>query len=207
MTTSLRVEPYDLPTGSDLPTGGVDWRVSPDRAVLLIHDMQNYFLEPLGQEMRSRLVDNTAALRKRCVDSGMRVAYTAQPGRMSEEDRGLLRDFWGPGMTSSAADRSIVAELAPEAADWNLLKWRYSAFFRTDLLQRMRAEGRDQLVITGVYGHIGILTTALEAYSNDIRVFLVGDAIGDFSAADHRMTLRHAARCCAKVTDVDGLLT
>ncbi|QKW08092.1 isochorismatase family protein [Streptomyces sp. NA04227] len=206
MTTSLRVEPYDLPSREDLPVGPVDWQVSPERAVLLIHDMQTYFLEPLGQDMRSRLVDNAAALRKVCVERGMRVAYTAQPGRMTEQDRGLLRDFWGPGMTSSEADRSIVAELAPQASDWNLVKWRYSAFFRTDLLQRMREEGRDQLLIAGVYGHVGILTTALEAYTNDIQVFLAADAIGDFSAEHHRMTLEHAARVCAKVSDVDGLV-
>ncbi|CDI94963.1 phenazine biosynthesis protein PhzD [Pseudomonas aeruginosa PA38182] len=51
----------------------------------------------------------------------------------------------------------VVEELAPGPDDWLLTKWRYSAFFHSDLLQRMRAAGRDQLVLCGVYAHVGVL--------------------------------------------------
>ena len=207
MTTALRIDPYELPTELDMPVNTVDWRVEPQRAVLLIHDMQTYFLAALGDRMRAQLVDNVVALRERYASRGVPVSYTAQPGRMTQQDRGLLRDFWGPGMTSSESDRAITDELAPAAEDWTFVKWRYSAFFRTDLLARMRAEGRDQIVVCGVYGHVGILATALEAYTNDIQVFLPGDAIGDFSAAQHRETLRYTASCCAMVTTADELLS
>ncbi|MET9830113.1 isochorismatase family protein [Streptomyces sp. NPDC006385] len=206
MSLKVTVVPYELPTRRDMPVGVVDWTVRPERAVLLVHDMQNYFLAAFEPQMRARLVDNAAALRKRCADRGVRVAYTAQPGRMTAQDRGLLRDFWGAGMTSSDADRAIAAALAPDAADWTFTKWRYSAFFRTDLLARMRAESRDQLVVCGVYGHVGILATALEAYSNDIQVFLAGDAIGDFSADKHRQTLQYTASCCARVATAEELV-
>ncbi|QHY93663.1 putative isochorismatase [Streptomyces sp. S4.7] len=207
MSMRLRIDPYDLPTRDDLPANVVNWRLRPHRAVLLIHDMQNYFLSAFDGDMRAQLVERVSALRKRCADQGVRIAYTAQPGRMTPQDRGLLRDFWGPGMTSSASDREITAELTPGADDWTFVKWRYSAFFRTELLARARAEGRDQLVVCGVYGHVGILATALDAYSNDLEVFLPGDAIGDFSAADHRRTLEYTARCCAEVTTADELLS
>jgi isochorismate hydrolase len=207
MTITLQVEPYDLPTRHEMPANVVDWRVRPHRAVLLIHDMQSYFLAAFGADMRARLVDNVATLRKRCADQGVRTAYTAQPGRMTEKDRGLLRDFWGPGMTSSPSDRAINAELTPDATDWTFVKHRYSAFFRTDLLECMRAEGRDQIILCGVYGHIGILATALEAYANDLQVFLAGDAFGDFSAAKHHLTMDYTANCCAMVTTTDGLLS
>ncbi|MEV0171131.1 isochorismatase family protein [Streptomyces sp. NPDC050803] len=203
---TFRVDPYDLPGRYDMPANLVDWRVEPQRAVLLVHDMQNYFLGAFEPAMRARLVDTAAALRKRCADRGLPVAYTAQPGRMTPQERGLLRDFWGPGMTSTEADRAITAELAPAPDDWTFVKWRYSAFFRTGLLERMRAAGRDQLVVCGVYGHVGILTTALEAYSNDVQVFLAGDAIGDFSAAKHRMTLEYTASCCARVATAEELV-
>jgi isochorismate hydrolase len=64
----------------------------------------------------------------------------------------------------------------------------------------MRAQRRDQLIICGVYAHIGILVTAIEAFSNDIQPFLVADAIGDFSAEFHRMAINYAALRCAVVT-------
>ncbi|MEI1299413.1 phenazine biosynthesis protein PhzD, partial [Pseudomonas aeruginosa] len=84
--------------------------------------------------------------------------------------------------------------------------WRYSAFFHSDLLQRMRAAGRDQLVLCGVYAHVGVLISTVDAYSNDIQPFLVADAIADFSEAHHRMALEYAASRCAMVVTTDEVL-
>ncbi|MDQ0598292.1 isochorismate hydrolase [Streptomyces canus] len=190
---------YPLPTAEDLPENLADWAPDPDRAVLLVHDMQRYFLQALPDPLRGQLVDNAAALRKRAAALGVPVAYTAQPGRMTDEQRGLLKDFWGPGMRTDPADREVVPELAPAEDDWVFTKWRYSAFFRSDLLERMRAAGRDQLVLCGVYAHVGVLATALEAFTHDIRTFLAADALGDFSEAYHRLALDYAAERCAVV--------
>jgi trans-2,3-dihydro-3-hydroxyanthranilic acid synthase len=54
-------------------------------------------------------------------------------------------------------------------------------------------------VVCGVYAHVGILMTAVEAFTNDIEAFLVGDAVADFSPAHHRMALDYAAERCAVV--------
>jgi isochorismate hydrolase len=199
------IAPYPLPTTGELPANTARWSVDPDRAVLLVHDMQRYFLEPLPQSLRAPLVDNAGLLRDHLAAQGVPVAYTAQPGGMSAQERGLLADFWGPGMTPAPADREIVGRLSPRDGDRILTKWRYSAFFRTDLLQWMRAQGRDQLVLCGVYAHVGILATAVEAYTNDIQTFLVADAVADFSDAHHRMALEYAAGRCAMVTTTKEL--
>jgi isochorismate hydrolase len=144
-------------------------------------------------------VHNVTLLRARCTAVGVPVAYTAQPGRMTDQERGLLRDFWGPGMQTKPADREMVPELTPARDDWVFTKWRYSAFFRSDLQTRMRAARRDQLLLCGVYAHVGILATALEAFTNDIQAFLVADALGDFSEADQRVALRYVAQRCGMV--------
>lgn len=196
------ITPYPLPTAGELPENVADWTVAPDRAVLLVHDMQRYFLRPLPESLRAELLRNLVALREFAVANGIPVAYTAQPGGMTETERGLLRDFWGPGMRVDPADREVVAELAPADGDWMFTKWRYSAFFRSDLLARMRADGRDQLVLCGVYAHVGILATAIEAFTNDIQPFLIADAVADFSVAHHRMALDYAAARCAVVRTV-----
>ncbi|WP_030940089.1 isochorismatase family protein [Streptomyces sp. NRRL S-646] len=193
------IAPYHLPTPASLPQNVADWTPDPDRAVLLVHDMQRYFLRALPDPLRTELIDNAAMLRGRAAALGVPVAYTAQPGRMTDEQRGLLRDFWGPGMRTDPADREVTGKLAPAEEDWVLTKWRYSAFFRSDLLDRMRAAGRDQLVLCGVYAHVGVLATALEAYTNDIQAFLAADALGDFSEDHHRLALDYAAQRCAVV--------
>ncbi|GHA01100.1 hypothetical protein GCM10010329_23450 [Streptomyces spiroverticillatus] len=131
--------------------------------------------------------------------NGVPVAYTAQPGGMGDEQRGLLKDFWGPGMRTDPADREVIDELTPGPDDWSLTKWRYSAFFRSDLLERMRAAGRDQLIVCGVYAHVGVLMSTVEAFTHDIQPFLVADAVADFSAEYHHMAVRYAAERCAVV--------
>ncbi|SHM96263.1 isochorismatase family protein [Actinacidiphila paucisporea] len=206
MTGLPPISAYPLPTAADLPENVAHWTADPERAVLLVHDMQRYFLRGIPEPLRADVVRHAASLRKRCSAAGMPVAYTAQPGRMSARDRGLIADFWGPGMRTEAADRAVVPELAPEDDDWLLTKWRYSAFFRSDLLARLRAAGRDQLVLCGVYAHIGVQATALEAFTHDIETFVVADAVADFSASDHRLALDYVARTCAVVVLTEEVL-
>ncbi|MGA5867863.1 isochorismatase family protein [Streptomyces cinereoruber] len=194
---------YPLPTAAELPAGTAKWTPDPSRAALLVHDMQRYFLAPFPPETRDPLVRHCADLRERCAGLGVPVFYTAQPGGMTDEERGLLKDFWGPGMRVDPADRQIVPELTPAPADRVLTKWRYSAFFRSDLLEQLRAQGRDQLILCGVYAHVGVVATALEAFTNDIQTFLVADAVGDFSADHHRLALTYAAARCAVVTTTE----
>lgn len=201
------IRPYALPTGSELPPDQVDWTPHPDRAVLLVHDMQRYFLDffPAGEPVTT-LIENARRLRAAAVATGMPVVYTAQPGSMSDRDRGLLRDFWGPGMLADGHSRRIVDALAPGPGDTILTKWRYSAFHRTDLEERLRAWGRDQLVVCGVYTHVGCLMTACDAFSRDVQPFLVADAVADFTAEEHADALRYAARRCAAVPSTDQVL-
>ncbi|MBT2472224.1 isochorismatase family protein [Streptomyces sp. ISL-66] len=200
------IEPYALPTAGDLPPNTARWTVDPKRAVLLIHDMQRYFLEPFPSPLREELVAHAALLRQWSVARDVPVAYTAQPGGMDDAQRGLLKDFWGPGMRTDPADREVVVELAPGADDWLLTKWRYSAFFRSDLLERMRGAGRDQLIVCGVYAHVGVLMSAVEAFTNDIQPFLVADAVADFSAEYHDLAVRYAAERCAVVLTTKEVL-
>lgn len=203
MTAGIPTIPnYRLPGRATLPTNTAPWSPDPRRAVLLVHDMQRYFVRAFSDPLRHDLVHNSALLRERATASGVPVAYTAQPGRMEDGQRGLLKDFWGPGMRTDPEDREVLPELAPEEDDWEFTKLRYSAFFSSGLLERMRESGRDQLVLCGVYAHIGVLATALDAFTNDIQPFLVADALGDFSESDHRLALDYAARRCAVVLPV-----
>ncbi|MFG1604781.1 isochorismatase family protein [Actinoplanes sp. NPDC049265] len=208
-TTGIPViQPYPMPVADALPPNTATWTPDPRRAVLLLHDLQEYFLSPFppGTSPVSELVSNAAAIRRRCADLGIPVAYTAQPGAMTPHQRGLLSDFWGPGMTAGPAHRDIVEPLAPRPGDWRFTKWRYSAFHNSELLLRIRGSGRDQIIVCGVYAHVGILMTVSEAFAHDIEPFLVADAVADFSAEDHHMALRYAARRCAVVRTTQRLL-
>lgn len=196
---------YPLPVANDLPVSVAPWTLDPTRAVLLVHDMQRYFLAPFPLSVRNPLVRNCAMLRTRCEALAIPVLYTAQPGAMTDAQRGLLKDIWGPGMRSDPSHRAIVDELSPGPMNRILTKWRYSAFHRSELLDFMHEQERDQLIICGVYAHVGILVTALEAFSNDIQPFIVANAVGDFSLEHHRMAIDYAATRCAVVVSTEDV--
>lgn len=205
--TIPRIASYPMPR--DLPAGRVDWAFEPARAALLVHDMQDYFLDfyDRGAAPVPELIANARRLVEAARAAGMPVFYSAQPTEQTAQQRGLLTAMWGPGLTTHPpAAAAICAELAPAAGDVVLTKWRYSAFQRSDLEARLKALGRDQLVICGVYAHIGCLMSACEAFMKDIQPFMAADALADFSAAEHRMALDYVAQRCGRVARTDELL-
>lgn len=197
-----KINSYDLPTEQELAPPRVPWQLQPARSALLIHDVQNYFMAAFQQPspLIDRVIANIDTLRSACDKAGVPVFYSAQPGHQDPRDRGLQRDFWGPGMGSDPAHRDIDSRLAPREHHIILTKWRYSAFQRTTLEEMLRARGRDQLIVTGVFGHIGCLLTAADAFMRDIEPFLVADAVGDFSRERHDAALAYAGDRCAVVT-------
>ncbi|MGW5937794.1 isochorismatase family protein [Streptomyces celluloflavus] len=202
------IAPYPMPTPDALPAQRVDWTVDPSRAVLLVHDLQNYFLRAFteGAAPLTELLENVGRLTAACRAAGIPVVYSAQPAGQSPAQRGLQQDFWGPGLPAEPADAAaIAAPVAPQPGDTLLTKWKYSAFARTDLGEQLAGLGRDQLVVVGVYAHIGVLMTACDAWMRDIQAFVVADAVADFSAADHQQALRWAADKCARLTTTDAL--
>lgn len=203
-----RIHSYDMPLAPQLPRNRVHWSPRSERAVLLVHDLQDYFLEFYDKSKSPipELLQNTRALIERARALGIPVVYTAQPADQPPEHRGLLNEMWGPGITAHPTKTGIEATLAPLPEEHVLTKWRYSAFYRTDLLELLHTWERDQLLITGIYAHIGCFTTANEAFMQNIETFFVADAMADFSPEQHQGALSQVADCCGHVTTTQALL-
>ncbi|MFI9804318.1 isochorismatase family protein [Streptomyces sp. NPDC052301] len=192
---------YPMPGPCAPVENRVGWTPDAQRAVLLVMTMQHYFLRPYPRDASPRdgLLANSAALIRTCRELRVPVVHTVQPGTQAPGERGLLTDFWGKGLDDALDDVAIVDEVAPDASGAVLSTWRYSAFHGTDLERRLRSLGRDQLVICGVYAHLGCTTTAVDAFSRNVEAFLAADAVAGFSAHQHRAALDWAAGCCAAV--------
>lgn len=192
----------------ELPVARVPWQPIAARAALLVHDVQDYFLRPFGDSHQalSAALLNIAALQSHCRARGVPVFFTAQHGNQDQTERGLQRDFWGRGMPDDGVAPNIPVSVQPIEGDTVLRKFRYSALQRSPLEEQLKAAGRDQLIITGVYAHIGCLYTAADAFMRDIEPFLVADATADYSANHHKAALRQAASTCAVVINTQGIL-
>lgn len=187
---------YDLPANAPAPRA--PWQPEAPRLALLIHDMPRYFCAAYGDQPAPLpgVIAHIAALADAARRAGVPVFYTAQQGDQFRPDRGLQADLWGPGMRAVPEHQDIIAALAPQPGDIVLVKHRYSAFQRSNLADLMRARGRDQLAIAGVYAHIGCLATAVEAFQRDIQPFAVYDAQADFSREKHDMAMAWVAATC-----------
>lgn len=185
------IECYPMPDPSGLPRSQVSWSIAPARAALLIHGMQNHFVGafPPGRPPVVDLVDNIAVLRELAGALGMPVVFSAEP--TGDE----------PGPDAAA----IIKPLAPRPGEHLLTNVRHNAFLRSHLGRLLRSAGRDQLIVCGVYAHLGVLLTAADAFMNAIQPFVVADAVADCSAEEHSMALQWAAHS-SMVCTTDRLL-
>jgi len=206
--TIPKVAAYTLPSERDLPANRVPWRIDPSSAALLVHDLQDYFLDFFEKDssLVRRLLSNVVKLREACKRVGIPVVYTAQPPVQTAQQRGLLNDMWGPGITAFADAHGIAHEVAPEPNDQVFTKWRYSAFAKTPLHSWLRQSKRSQLLICGVYTHIGCQATACDAFMSDVQAFLIADASADFSRQHHDQALDYVAGCCGSVLSLAQVL-
>lgn len=114
--------------------------------------------------------------------------------------------MWGGGITRSPQKQRIISRLSPSQHDHVINKWRYSAFQRSELEPLIKEMDRDQIIICGIYAHIGCLNTACDAFMRDIKPFFVGDAVADFSLDKHLMALEYVAGLCGKVVSTQDVI-
>ncbi|HES4526392.1 MAG: isochorismatase family protein [Peptostreptococcus sp.] len=196
-----KIKDYKISASSWLLNNKVQWKVDKNKCVLLIHDMQEYFLDPFNRQSIPyiTLLSNIKNLKETCKKYCIPVIYTAQPPGQTQNQRGIMKDFWGCGIPKDLGKEKIVKELSPEENDIVLTKCRYSAYEKTSLNKIIEEHNRSQIIITGVYSHIGCLATATSSFMKDIQPFLISDATADFSREKHEFALKY-------VSDLTGMV-
>jgi len=81
-----------------------------------------------------------------------------------------------------------------------------SAFFETDLQQRLSALEVDTLIIAGCTTSVCVRATAIDAMQHHYYTLIAEEAVGDFDPALHVVHLRDMGARYADVMRVDQLL-
>jgi isochorismate hydrolase len=197
-TFSVEVEKYAVETLREC-AGGPDWELRPERAALLVHDMQPYYLNVLHSSVRARVAAEASAVVARARSTGLPILASGPRAAEAIEQRGLLGPMWGLG--PSAEDVAVTeSDFVPIA------KRSYSAFYASDLEVELRRRGRDQLVIVGVFASAGILATTFDAFARDIQCFVGIESVADHTAHQHRTALNLIASLTGVVTSSANLL-
>ncbi len=146
--------------------------IDPSRSHLLVVDVQEKLL-PIVTDPE-RLLRNVRIL----LDAAR---LTGMPVTLSEQyPRGL-----GPTMAELSADLG--------EADRPIPKMEFSCARNDELLARLDAAGRDQIIVCGIEAHVCVLQTAMDLVRQGRPVFVVTDAIGSRSDDSRDIAIRRMA--------------
>jgi nicotinamidase-related amidase len=105
-----------------------------------------------------------------------------------------------------AGDKSsdVLADLGPQADDYYIVKYRWSAFFQTYLDLALRTRGIDTIIISGGSTDVGVTSTLYSGRDLDYNMIVVSDACGtshDQRAHDMLMELVFPRMSRVRTTD------
>jgi ureidoacrylate peracid hydrolase len=91
--------------------------------------------------------------------------------------------------------------VAPTGKDIEVIKHRYSAFINTDLELKLKALGRETLIMTGVATNVCVESTLRDGFMLDFYTVLVSDCTAAGSKAAYEATLDNVRKGFGWVTD------
>ena len=83
-------------------------------------------------------------------------------------------------MHVTAGDKSsdVLADLEPQADDYYIVKYRWSAFHQTYLDLALRARGIDTIIVSGGSTDVGVTSTLYSGRDLDYNMIVASDACG-----------------------------
>ncbi len=163
-----------------------------DQHALIVIDMQRGFLEegyPLfcGEEAR-RIIPPVLRLIEQELHQGTPLFFTADAHAPDDKEF----EVYPPHCVRGSVEAQVIPELRPYLNRATLIETtRFSAFFDTDLHQRLQAIGARLLIICGVCTDICVLHTVADACYRDYAVEVREDCVASFDAEAHAFGLRH----------------
>lgn len=132
-----------------------------DATLVLVDFQRTYTGGVLELDGWKAAVDSAAALLDRARRAGTPVVHVIDAGYDLDSE-----------------DGKIIAELAPVDGEVVVVKSVPNGFHRTDLHERLRAAGRENLILAGFMTHMCVLFTAEGAFLRGYRPTVVSDASG-----------------------------
>ena len=176
------------------------------RAVLLILDMQRYFLDPASHAFVPSAPAIVPVIERLAeAFAGAKRPVIATRHGNSPGEGGMLGEWWDDliDIASPAAQLDPrIGAVAVSVVD----KSRYDAFHDSALPGLLGKVGARQLVITGVMTHLCVETTARSAFVRDYAVFVPADATATYNGEFHRASLLNLAHGFAEVAPAAELL-
>jgi nicotinamidase-related amidase len=172
-------------------------------AILLFDLLEDYFQEGRLKANRSTLVTHVNALTRVGRASHVPIVWIRQAFKADLSDAFLgMRKTQTAVTIENTPGSQLLSELERDPTDVEVVKKRYSAFFRTHLDELLPALAADLLIIGGINTHACVRMTVIDAYQRDFEVVLALDCIDSYDQEHHQVSLRYlTAGICAGKTN------
>ena len=187
--------------------------IDPARAALILIDMQEGFIDtasPLCIAGAAATVPACARALKAARDRGIAVCHVRREYAADGSDVEAVRyRTWAEGgrPLSTAWPQSLACppRLEPEDGEAVIFKPSFSAFFGTDLHERLRARGIDTVVLAGTTTPNCVRSTAYDGMALGYNVVVLTDATSSRTDAVQEANLEDMAYVGAQLLTSDGL--
>jgi len=165
---------------------------SPESSVLLILDMQNFFLDETSHAFvpsSKAIIPNIRKILDVYRESNYPVIFTRHALKKDEKP-GIMGEWWNDVVREDNKYSEIADVLKPLKDERVIRKNRYSAFHNSGLKNFLRSRNLESVVITGVMTDLCCETTARDAFMNDFLVYFVADATAAVNEELHVSSLK-----------------
>jgi gluconolactonase len=194
--------------------------VDPERAVLIVQDMQNDVMMEGGawadtgapeHAKEQNVVQNVKVLAEACRAAGipvMHVHYIVEEGAPGlkvnaglfkgvKETGGLVRGSWGAAPAEG---------LEPQEGDFVVEKMRMNAWEGTRLEHLMKGLGRDTIIVTGAWTNMSVEHTARTGADKGYYMIVPEDGCSTMNADWHNASINFALQNVSTVTTCAAVL-
>ena len=184
-------------------------RLNREKAVLLVVDMQYFFLDPASPTFTCgglAILPNLKKVIQAFRQAGRPVIFSRHVHHPDGLDAGIMGWWWEGMCLEGSPESEIHEEISPLPNEKVIFKHRYSAFYNTDLDTILRTLKVEDIVIAGIMTNMCCESTTRDAYYRDYRVFFLVDGTGSITEEMHLASLLNLAFGFAWVTDVDTMV-
>ncbi|KAI3754069.1 hypothetical protein L2E82_26185 [Cichorium intybus] len=173
---------------------------NPKTSVLLVIDMQNHF-----SAIAKPIIPSIAATIDICRRASIPVIFTRHCHK-SPADHDMLGEWWGSDLIiDGTPDSELIPEIGRREEELVVEKNTYIGFRGTQLEERLKGMGVEEVIVTGVMTNLCCETTARETFVRGFRVFFSTVATATSSEEFHQATLMNMAYGFAYLVDCKTL--
>ncbi len=162
-------------------------------AIIVVDAQQDFFHDGRLKQHKDILVQHINALTDYGRNYSIPIIWVRQEFKKDFSDaplgikKGLTRRVTAAGTEGA----KLLSELHVKPKDYQIIKKRYSAFFKTELDNLLKKLNVNTAVIGGVNSHACVRMAAIDAYQRDYEILLATDCIDSYDEAHHLISVRY----------------